>query len=905
MLKVDEAIYTTSKTICGNIRHFDISERGLLAQNILAQTRNLLEYIAVKLYGKGLDLEPHDYENNVKAINYIRTNGKYRFLVRFHELLQKSVSHYTLDEGGSERLMLKYYEHLLKIKKFLKDEYGMQILENIEDFPLHTDPELTEYYLKIAECIEKRYTERFVTAGSFTDRYYIQKIKPFFVKEKIYYEVTLSIANDRINKTDRIIAFTDRDILSNYAVHLSVRDDAIEIMGKFMPIQIIDEWEVSIRPCEMVRFASILGQEIKMDRGLTEYKELMKLLKEERMNFLDIIDADTLHYDYIKERIISSVKSARFFGVLEKARNFIKSKSHGTNLLRYLLFTMNNRVMKLQYYRSQCGLLSGLYLRKGCNPFENMPFATSLCKHNPKLWDLLECLDSTGREHEFLARQIKNNAEMHGVIFTDISELERFQPLDERIDMFNRKLWEGHAGRQLQVYCNHVYIREYVENCVEIIRRLRDLSKVGITDYTVSVDYWLSTSAYSIDCIEKKEVIRKMFVESKVALVYGSAGTGKSTLINHLSHYFKDEKKIYLANTNPAVDNIRRKVDAANETNSHTIASFLSWWNQDTDCDVLIIDECSTVSNEDMCKILGTAKFDTLILVGDVYQIEAISFGNWFNIARFFIPQTSVCELTEPFRTKNVDLLTVWERVRNLDDAILEPLVKKQYSVDLDESIFDNARDDEIILCLNYDGLYGINNINRFLQSNNPNPPIQWGIYTYKVGDPILFNESDRFAPLIYNNMKGQILNIKKEERRIFFTVELDTVIHSNEAQKYGLEYVGVSEKGNSKIRFYVNKLGNLDDDDDVASDSIIPFQVAYAVSIHKAQGLEYSSVKIVITDEIEEMITHNIFYTAITRARKDLKIYWSAETEKKFLSNLKKRDYSKDGNLLRIMYNL
>ena len=56
------------------------------------------------------------------------------------------------------------------------------------------------------------------------------------------------------------------------------------------------------------------------------------------------------------------------------------------------------------------------------------------------------------------------------------------------------------------------------------------------------------------------------------------------------------------------------------------------------------------------------------------------------------------------------------------------------------------ASEDEIILCLNYDGLYGINNINRILQMANPNSPIQWGLQTFKVGDPILFNESGRFT---------------------------------------------------------------------------------------------------------------------------------------------------------------
>ena len=51
-------------------------------------------------------------------------------------------------------------------------------------------------------------------------------------------------------------------------------------------------------------------------------------------------------------------------------------------------------------------------------------------------------------------------------------------------------------------------------------------------------------------------------------------------------------------------------------------------------------------------------------------------------------------------------------------------------------------------------------------------------------------------------------------------------------------------------------------------SNTAVPFQVAYAVSIHKAQGLEYDSVKVVITDANEDDITHSIFYTAITRAR-------------------------------------
>lgn len=37
-----------------------------------------------------------------------------------------------------------------------------------------------------------------------------------------------------------------------------------------------------------------------------------------------------------------------------------------------------------------------------------------------------------------------------------------------------------------------------------------------------------------------------------------------------------------------------------------------------------------------------------------------------------------------------------------------------------------------------------------------------------------------------------------------------------------------------------------------------VPFQFAYAVFIYKAQGLEYNSVKIVITKEVDEMMKHH-----------------------------------------------
>jgi len=412
----------------------------------------------------------------------------------------------------------------------------------------------------------------------------------------------------------------------------------------------------------------------------------------------------------------------------------------------------------------------------------------------------------------------------------------------------------------------------------------------------------LDTSSYKIDSEEKEKALKEMFENSRVAFIYGAAGTGKSTMINHVSNFFNDERKLFLANTNPAVDNLKRRVNALN-SNFKTIAKFL--WNNNNEYDILIIDECSTVSNDDMLKVLNKASFRLLILVGDVFQIESILFGNWFSLARSFAPSSSVFELLKPYRSDNESLLILWDRVRNIDDNILELLTRCDYTVTLDESIFESTQDDEIILCLNYDGLYGINNINAFLQNNNNNESFVWGTHTYKVNDPIIFNESGRFSPLIYNNLKGRILRIELIKEKIQFDIEIDMVINEFDTYLYDFELLDDSDKGKSVIRFKVNKHKSTDNDDDSSSNNIIPFQVAYAVSIHKAQGLEYNSVKIVITNEVEEMISHNIFYTAITRAREELKIYWTPETENKILGSLERKFNARDLSLLRKRYNI
>ncbi|MEN7981817.1 MAG: AAA family ATPase [Nanoarchaeota archaeon] len=899
MRSVDEQIHILDEAICKHIENYEMNkDRGFLSQSILKILRDFIEAVSVKSSGQS---EYHyDLFKNV-AKGYVASRAELKFLNDFHKYLQKTVSHYLPSEENSERLMLKYYDYLLRIKYLLKDRYNISVLENINKFPIFNDPSLQKYYEKIVIEINKPVETR--RRSDYMDRYYVRKIKPFFINQEKYYEVTFTTANDYESKFDRVIAFTKWEISPNYSVRLSISHGNIEVFNKKMPIQIIDNWEVSIRPCELNYFVDIFGDHPEISIGSREYKNLMILLTGSGFNLAEVIEFSDKYYQLFRNEAIRNAQVTHIFDVLDRVRELVKNNSPSSNVLKYLLYSLKNKIIKDQINSKHCFLLSDLRLKWGCIPFDKMPFVTSPVGHNPKIHDLLNCFDIENHQHELFARLIKNNTGQKGILYTPLKDLE-FENPNQLINSYNSKLYHKHRpARDLEIYKEHVYMNNYEQDTLKIIKKLKELSNLGIKNYSNSVSVWLNSSSENVDCSYKREILKKMFEHSGIALVYGAAGTGKTRLIEHVSSFFNEHNKLFLANTHPAINNLRNRVSTRNSS-FKTIASFLHPQNMDTEFDVLIIDECSTISNSDMLRILEKSSFKLLLLVGDVFQIESILFGNWFNIAQSFIPNNSVFELTKPYRTTNENLLKLWDKVRNVEDDILEHITNNKYSAELDESIFEYSEDDEIILCLNYDGLYGINNINNFLQENNKNNKIQWGIHSYKVGDPILFNESGRFRQLIHNNLKGKILGIELLKDKIKFDIEINKSINELDVLGHDLELLGESKNGNSIISFYVHKLSSSDEDDE-SLNKIVPFQVAYAISIHKAQGLEYNSVKVIITDEIGEMITPNIFYTSITRSKEKLKIYWTPQTEKKILANLQHKDNKRDTHLLKAKFKI
>lgn len=914
MPSIDESIKKIDSVICRHLDEIENNSRGAISQDILEQLTKFVNHIMLKFYANGREI-PITTENIAKATEFAQVNSELYTLYIFHNYLEVVTTQYTLDEDGSERLMLKYYQYLLEAKNLIWHYYGIEVLHNIDKFPLHLDDTLQEYYKKISEKIE-RHPAEFHTDSK--DKYYIQKIKPLFVNRKIYYEITFTPIDDRKNKSksNRVIAFTKLPIKSNYASKFHLVHETIEILGKTMPIIIIDGWEVSIRDCEFQNFIKLINGE-KKRVPYPEQRLICEFLTRTKYTLTALMDFPDRAYDKITLEWKNSLKSTVFIPILDYCRELIRNGRNGKNVLRYLLYNMNNVIIKDQYsdgYYSKYyekwvhvgnNYLSGLYLSNGCRQFDSLPFNRSPIGHNPKLGAVFDCISCKDKRPELFARFIRNNTEGKGQLFTDIDELGNFPDYPKLIEKYNDSLYSGHRPESdLMLEHNQVFINSYKLDTCKVIKKLQELAESGIENYSDDVNSWLISDDYEIDCEEKKGIITRIFSESKVGVIYGSAGVGKSTLINHVSHYLNDADKLYLTQTNPAKENLMRKVDAEN-TFFSTIESFMHQDSSFAKYKLLVIDECSTVSNKDMVEVLQKANFEMLLLVGDTYQIDAIQFGNWFSVLKSFLPASAVFELIQPHRTKDERLLELWDKVRHMEDTAKEVIERESYSLKVDETLLSQLKPGEAILCLNYDGLYGINNINRFLQESNPNPAITWDIQQYKVGDPILFLDSDRFRPIIHNNMKGiiqgvEIIDEGTTEERIQFDIEIPKLIFERDVLNLDLKLLKNSEKEEkSLIRFYVHKLKSADEDGE-DSRTVVPFQIAYAVSIHKAQGLEYDSVKIVITDEVEELVTHNIFYTAITRAREKLRIYWTPEVEEKVIRRIKPRDISKDVEILK-----
>lgn len=613
----------------------------------------------------------------------------------------------------------------------------------------------------------------------------------------------------------------------------------------------------------------------------------MKVLTATGMNLLEIINLSDERFTELYSKIYSSTNTYNFGDVLLKIRNNYSksSQKEGKNVIGYALLTMREEILEDLLPNRFNGkyLLDDLFIIRKCFPFDKNPLISNLVGTKTSKNDrdrIIEMVDDSNavalaQPYMMIESLISETREL-------LFEKEKVAT-EEAIKRYNVSLdeWEQKQGYNIVEKNGLICIASYYDTTIYILNRLLELSHSTNREQQKKNEHYLNNCGIEWDDPIKKIALSYLFVNSNVTLIYGAAGTGKTTLINYISNVMRQSTKLYLTKTHTALQNVQRHLDYIEANCEFAIIDSITRSNSLINYDVVFVDECSTIDNRTMEKLLSRINSGTmLVLSGDIYQIESIDFGNWFYYAKDIIKTKGAnIELCHTWRTEKEELKSLWNAVREKSSIITEKLsMDGPFSENLGENIF-HLEDDEVVLCLNYDGKFGLNNMNQYFQNaNTQSEAYLWEEWAYKIGDRIIFTNTKR-SLVLYNNLKGTILNIEYGEKKIIFTIEVKSQLTEAQCKTETFEYVRTTENGT------VIKIEIISWDDELSEEdkikTVIPFQLAYAISIHKAQGLEYKSVKVVIPSSNAEKITHSIFYTAITRAKEQLKIFWSAETMK------------------------
>ncbi len=785
---VDKRLIETADIINKKLAKVNEENRSEVSADVLSHLRNFCEAFMYKVYDEENDADIYQTQDNLTIVRkYIK--DKHYDVWKFHYLLDSSVGHMDFGSMQSEALILKYIPQLIKLKTFLQKQYGIGVLENIDKYPLDLDKSLVPFYEKILFVLCHFAPDSMQMTRN---QYFVKKRSMKYINGYIFYEYVFDVSDDKANKFNTFVCYSFKNIRFDYDLNLLLAKREITYLNTKIFINVIYDYEYSIRPCAFQNLLYLINYDDAKCKRDKEYSALMKTIKDKRKSLVDLIDS---------EEEICLTSGGYYTKFISNVKIFLRSGNLGGNLIRFLLSDMRNRTIRAQAYKQYGSMpayndkFDGLRIRLASKSFELMPFAFSPKEARPSLYTLFELYDASDSADEILYNYLVNYINQNNTLFVKPSDIgysvQKFIELKNR---FNEKLLRinsYYSDHRIIEISGYYTVESYYNSTKNVILKAAKLCKTK--NIQVDDDY----SENTILSVEQKNILNKSLKNSSVALITGSAGTGKTTIIKEFIKNNPDKRILCLTTTNTANNNLKIKDFAGNITYKN-IARFEKERAHE-DYDIIIVDEASFVSTDSIEKIIGVYESSAFIFVGDPGQIESIEFGNWFNLLLNLLKVKDVVfTLDVEYRTNVAELSKVWDEVRHgKKKNIIELLAAYEMTEEISDDIF-KIQDNEVVLCLNYDGLYGINNINRYLQASNPNDSFEYQQNLYKVGDPVVFITNDYSEYGIYNNLNGKIVEIKDEDENITFKVKLSDSV--NFVGKLSSE-IEVTEEGSE---FYV-----------------------------------------------------------------------------------------------------
>ena len=444
-------------------------------------------------------------------------------------------------------------------------------------------------------------------------------------------------------------------------------------------------------------------------------------------------------------------------------------------------------------------------------------------------------------------RIIKKNA------FTDDIPSAMFVKLLENND--NYKFEFNDEGCEA-VYPLYMYRDE--KNVALQIKRLMETSTELNFDESI-VDWAEKTSG--IKYAPQQRDSFSLIKQTGIAVITGGPGTGKSTILNGLINAYEKLNKnkiIRLCSPTGRASQRMTETTGREAVTIHRLLEYKPYGNDVThkgpdnpiEADLIIVDESSMLDVNLASIFLSAVKSGSLVIfVGDINQLASVGAGDVLNdiINSQVVPtiqlQTVYRQGSESSIIQNANRINEGVPVFKEDDDYKTWLVNKaseicEYTIGLVLRLHNPKNPFESqVLCPSHKGEVGVSALNNLLQEYlNPASPskkeIKYGSKKYREGDKIILLNNN-YSAGYYNGDIGLIARINEN----IITINIQGQL----------------------INIGRNEMEDL--------------SLAYAMSIHKSQGSQFDNVIVVLPPKPVNMLKRNLFYTAVTRAKKTVNV--------------------------------
>ncbi len=451
-------------------------------------------------------------------------------------------------------------------------------------------------------------------------------------------------------------------------------------------------------------------------------------------------------------------------------------------------------------------------------------------------------------------------------------------------------MWQN--GSEIAVLAKYYYYENVVAQKLSLLNISQVAEKLNLDD---EIKHFEEKNNICFHEEQKNAIINS--INSGVSVITGGPGTGKTTIIKCIIDILKNNRKSYmlLAPTGRASKRMSdatgeeaKTIHRALEVASGNLAlnsRFVHNENNTFKVDAVIVDEVSMVDVALMSHLCKALPRDCkLILVGDKDQLPSVGAGNVLDdILKSGIIKVSM--LTKIFRQSDDSLIITNAHLINggkmpilnnsskdfffeekadlnaIKNSIVEMVVNR-----LPKFTGQSSASIQVLAPLKA-GVCGIDNLNRALQERL-NPPavtkleIPLGETIFRVGDKVMQTANN------YNLVWKKINGFIEEEGEGVFNGDIGYI----ELIDFQTNEMVVMFEDGRRCLYPRTEIGQL--------------SLAYAITIHKSQGSEFDVVIIPAIAGPSMILTRNLIYTAVTRAKKMVVIVGEQKNLKRMVSN-------------------